>query len=71
VVSLRVLWLSVEEGRDMIATTLIFIIMQRLVIQPAAIYMSIWLYISYDDLRQVNEEEVKKWIDIVFGMLKS
>jgi hypothetical protein len=54
----------------MIATSLIFIMLQRIVIQPSAIYMTIWLYLKYAELEYFEDEALKIWREVILGILK-
>lgn len=52
IISIRIFVLSIRENKDMIAFSLIFMMLMRVVMFPSVIYMSIVIFIKYKSLEE-------------------
>mmetsp|Transcript_4415 Transcript_4415/g.6454 ORF Transcript_4415/g.6454 Transcript_4415/m.6454 type:complete len:146 (-) Transcript_4415:586-1023(-) len=55
-ISLFIYYLSMNEGRDLIAFSFIFMMLQRAVVTPSCIYLVIVSYLKFDDMGKTTQD---------------
>ena len=53
-VSIKIYLLSLQEGRDLIAFSFIFMLLQRGIVIPASLFMTTTIYFKYEALEKMD-----------------